>query len=257
MPFTFFVRCDNQICDLYGSPLAIYEQHQKLWDDMRSAGNEFGWHPHLYRSERSCYVPIRSPREGVEILWTTWEAVRTLSFQVQCVRLGEAWHSSETMRALDEMKLRIDSTAVPGRRRCDEARSFDWESTPNRPYHPKANDYRVPGSGELEILEVPMTTASIKTSYDNVPLRRYLNFAYHEDLFQEWLRNYLCSVASTELNHLVIICHPDEFLERPSNPLYSYDFESFRMNLQHLQDVLLTVEQPFRFCVLSDVLTLT
>lgn len=253
--FTFFLRCDNQIRDLFGTYLGLYHEYRELWDRLVFEGHEFGWHPHLYERVGDQYVPLRRPEECCVQLREAWKEVRTLEFPVTTVRIGEAWHSTETMRELDALGLCVDSTAVPGRRREDSLRSFDWVATPNHPYHPAPGDYRVSGGEDgLSILEVPMTTSFVKTSYDREPMRRYLNPTFHRHIFRAALDGYLQALGAAEDAHLVLIFHPDELLAREPNGLYSYDWNCFLDNLRLLVDSLATGRRQFEFCRLRDAL---
>ncbi len=253
--YTFFVRIDNQMRDIYGSYLGIYYKYRELWDNLRACGNELGWHPHLYQCLADRYVPLRNPETCSDILREAWNEISTLDFEVTSARIGEAWHSNQTMCTLDHLGLSIDSTAVPRRYRNDNVRTFDWSVTQNKPYHPSSNDYRIPGNKDcLKILEVPMTTSPIKTSYDREPLPRYLNLTYHSDLFQTGLQNYLNQLDSDENHHMVLIFHPDELLTRESNGLHAYGWKSFKHNLDILMDCLTFSGYEFRFCCLREAL---
>lgn len=255
IPYTFFLRCDNQIRDIYGAYLGIYYEHQELWNSLIESGNELGWHPHLYKMHEGSYIPLRNKDKCCDILEQAWEEIAVIDYKIKSVRLGEAWHSTETMCALDSIGLQVDSTAVPGRSRQDELRSFDWKPTPNRPYHPSIYDYRVPGETDsLEILEVPMTTTIIKTDYDRVPLRRYLNPTYHSELFNDGMVNCLTEVKKEGIGDIVLIFHPDELLGHEPNGLYSYDWNTFTSNIDSFQNMLCEYDVDWKFCCLRDVL---
>jgi hypothetical protein len=252
--YTFFVRCDNQIRDLYGSPLALYYEHQRLWDELRAARNEFAWHPHLYERRGEAYFPLRSPAASVRILQETWRDLSRLPFPVVSVRLGEVWHCNEAMRALDSLGLHVDSTALPGRARNDGLRCFDWTPTPNRPYHPSSLDYRVPDrENALGILEVPITTSPIRTEYDlKGPVPRYLNPVFHPELFRAGLDGYLSELQPNRDYDLVLIFHPDELTPRTPNGLYSYDWKHFTRNVEFLVASIGRHGHDCRFCCLEE-----
>lgn len=220
---TWFVRADNQLSEVYGSAAYLLEHFSTHWRALRGAGHLIAWHPHVYRRERE-WVPETDPQRCAEQLERIHAELR--GHVLPAVRMGEAFHSNATMHTLDRLGVRIDSTAIPGRKRNDGERCFDWEPTTNAPYHPSRGDYRVPGTDALSILEVPMTSIPIRAPYDEAPLRRYMNLAYRAEL-----------LADAELDGLptiVTIVHPEEAMVRPENPLYGDGLEEVERNLRAL-----------------------
>jgi len=253
IPFTFFLRMDEQIGELEGDTLAIYKRHEPLWRNLQQSGNELGWHPHLNYRNGGEWLPQRDAQAACHSLEESWQAVRTLRFPVRCVRMGEAWHCSETMRTVDRLGLRIDSTAVPGRCRQDTMRAFDWSVTLNRPYHPSCADYRTPGKGDaLGILEIPMTTTPMLAPYDDAPVRRYINPTYRPRFFAAGLDGVLAQSSDLEDLHVVLIFHPDELLERRPNDLHAFGWDTFLDNFDTLTSRLAETGASYRYRCLGD-----
>jgi peptidoglycan/xylan/chitin deacetylase (PgdA/CDA1 family) len=226
---TWFVRADNQLAELYGTAAYLLETHARLWASLRAAGHALAWHPHVYRRDGDTWLPETDGIRCADRLREIASELRAGGHWFQAVRIGEAFHSNETMQALDELGLKVDSTAIPGRRRDDGVRSFDWEPTANTPYHPSRADYRVPGEDALAILEVPMTTVPIQAPYDQAPLRRYVNLAFRHDL--------LSTAVEGELDGLpliVTLTHPEEAFSNPPNPLFGGGLENIAANLDML-----------------------
>lgn len=243
---TWFVRADGQIADAYGTPAHLLEQHDALWRSLASAGHEIAWHPHLYRRVADgAYVPETDPVACAEQLERLHEALTAAGRTFRVVRIGESFHSNQTMHAVDRLGYRIDATAIPGRGRADADRVFDWEPTPNEPYHPSVADYRVPGNPALRILEVPMTTVPILAPYDAAPLRRYVNLAVHPGMLRPGLGAFLGNGARV----LATILHPDEVRPQKAHALLSNSLETVRENL----DFILT-SADVRSCVMSELL---
>ena len=229
---TLFLRVDRQIADVYGDAMELVRRHGAMWRAFADEGHELAWHPHLYRATPDGYVLETDPEAGADLLRGTWDAMRQGGFEPVSVRIGEAWQCNATMHALSALGLRVDSTAVPGRTRDDAKRRFDWGPTPNRPYHPARHDYRVSGGADaLPILEVPMTTVPIRAPYDTRPVARYLNPTYHAAIWREAVSSLL---AGDPCRDVVLICHPDELMPRPSNDLHSFGWDDFLRNLDHL-----------------------
>jgi hypothetical protein len=239
-PVTWFVRADSQLADTYGDPAYLLHSHAPLWNGFTASGDEIGWHPHLYQRDRAsgAYVPDRDAERCADTLTELHQALAAAGFGFDSVRLGEAFHGNATMRRLSALGLKVDSTAIPGRRRNDEQRVFDWEPTPNEPYHPAPGDYRVPGrAGSLPILEVPMTTVPIQAPYDPAPLKRYVNLAYHHALFQEGFTAHLLGLppGSGGEAFVTTILHPEEVAAgAPSHPLYSFSLDGVGRNLDFM-----------------------
>lgn len=240
--YTVFLRCDEQIETLEGDCTALYDRHQTLWDSIRSNGNEIGWHPHLY---------VRDVQKGSDQIRRVHDCLVCKPTGFESVRVGEAWHSTATMNLLSSLGYKVDSTAIPGRKRQDDVIDFDWEPTPNRPYYPFRTDYRTgrpsPSSDTLTILELPMNTAAMQTDYDQAPLKRYLNPCFHPHLFRQGLDNFFNSSANASAMTLTLNFHPGELLPRQPDGLYSFSWSSFERNLDILQHMLETSGAAYRW----------
>lgn len=233
---TWFVRADNQLDEVYGDPAWLLCEYASIWSDLRRAGHSIGWHPHVVRrDENGLFVAETDDGRCADALRAIHASLAASGFTFTVSRIGEAFHGNESMRVLDELGMAVDSTAIPGRRRDDGARFFDWSGTPNRPYHPSVADYRVPGRPALSILEVPMTTMLVEAPYDGRPLPRYLNVAYHGEIFRAAVGRHLESLG--EGNHVIVtILHPEE-VWGPGHALYGHDLQT----VEHNVDFFLTL----------------
>jgi peptidoglycan/xylan/chitin deacetylase (PgdA/CDA1 family) len=228
VPATWFVRADNQLAEVYGDAAWLLAERAALWGDLRGAGHDLGWHPHIVRRENGAFVPETDDVRCAEALRGVHASLAAGGFTFTASRIGEAFHGNESMRTLAELGLAVDSTAIPGRRRADAARRFDWSGTPNGPYRPSAADYRVPGEPALDIVEVPMTAAPVQAPYDERPLPRYLNLAYRAEIFRD---------AVTRLGEvavIVTILHPEEARVGAEHPLYAHDLRAVAENVDFL-----------------------
>lgn len=235
---TWFVRADNQLGEVYGHAAWLLRERAPLWDALRGAGHAIGWHPHVVRRDESgAFAAETDDVRCAAALRAIHASLAAEGFSFSAVRIGEAFHGNESMRALDELGLAVDSTAIPGRRRDDAARRFDWSGTPNAPYRPSAADYRVPGQPALSIVEVPMTAVPVQAPYDDAPLPRYLNLAYRSAIFRDAVRRHL-ERAGSEV--LVTILHPEETRGPGGHALYAHDLQTVTDNL----DFLLGLGEP-------------
>jgi peptidoglycan/xylan/chitin deacetylase (PgdA/CDA1 family) len=236
---TWFVRADNQLDELFGDPAYLLQSHKDLWQKLRDDGDEIAWHPHIYHREPDSnrYAADYDEQRGADKLRAVHRRLCAQGYRFESVRIGEAFHGNALMQTLDELGLRVDSTAIPGRVRSDATRRMDWGPTPNYPFHPSRSDFRVPAADSLRILEVPMTAILVMAPYDPKPLPRYANLSYHAPIFAEAMDRHLRAVASqkAEESFLTLIVHPDEVIpRREASPLYAYSLDEVKRNLDSL-----------------------
>lgn len=252
LPITWFVRADGQLRDILGSPLYLLEKFQGLWTEVQSAGDEIGWHPHLYR--QACGTDTASlivdAREAVEELQRLWDALSGASHQFKCFRNGEGWHHPETLDAVERLGFRWDCTALPGMQ-APNGHPMNWLGAPNHPYFPDHADVRRPGRAR-GLLEIPMNTWSVKAPYDSKPRLRYMNPAVHEELFQNAVDTLKGSIGQG-LHIWSLILHPDEvFAEAGPDRLYARTPEAVRRNLQTLVAFFEEEGHRVRFTTISE-----
>jgi hypothetical protein len=259
-PVTWFVRADNQLREVYDSAAYLYQTYGHLWRDLANTGDEIAWHPHLYEWEaHSCkYVVDTDEMRCAFKLREIHAELKAQELALQSVRVGEAFHGNALMHSFCELGLRVDSSAIPGRRRTDEARTFDWLPTPNEPYFPSQLDYRIPGekSEQLPILEVPLTTMPVRAPYDSAPLRRYINLTYHHHLFRDAFSAHLENIdgAKGKAIFITMILHPEEVCNGSgkSPALYSYSLKEVVRNLTFILETLEALSHQVRFLRMKD-----
>jgi hypothetical protein len=172
------------------------------------------------------------------------------------IRIGEAYHSNELMLFLAELGLRADSSCLPGRKRSDDEKLFNWESSPNHPYHPSSHDYRIPGMPELRFWEIPMNTVLTKVSYDKAPLLRYYNPAFHPAAFNEGMAAFL-----SEHRIVVTVMHPFEIIadlfsdsKEKAHPLISFDIRAVEKNIKAIMSTAYSIGKKVRFVTMNELL---
>lgn len=255
-PITWFLRCDDLVADCHGSYTYLYDREQPFWESATAAGDELGIHPHfcVKDSISSLYSRVHAPDLSRFQLTRAHEALRNAGVQTSSIRVGESFHCNELMLLIDELGYRVDSTAIPGRRRHDTERVFDWVGTPNHPYRPSLSDYRKAGTPALSLLEVPMTSMLFKADYDSKPMLRYASLTYRTDIFSAGLRDFLRSPRNSQDLPLVFIIHPAELNERLSSDsltqLYSFDIKSLRRNVDLVLQVIAECGGTYTFSTL-------
>jgi hypothetical protein len=239
---TWFVRLDAGIAAAHGRPDALLVDHAPLWRALRTAGHEIAWHHHAVQPGAATVPETRRDRicQSLQQLAPYAQAHALVS-----VRLGWAHADARILSCLDDLGFTVDSTALPRPAYSWDAVPRDWEGAPTHPYHPARNDHRRAGTPACALLEVPLTVAAIPSPSDTrAHVLRYLNPAYHPDVFDQAIR------AVTDLPVIVTVTHPYECVPAEAHatasttrahPLLAHDLEALRRNLTRLT----TLGRPF------------
>lgn len=234
-PFSVFLRSDFQIKTIYGSYDYLLANNPKLIDKIIRLNGEINWHIHLYQQNGSNWRQINETDEMCERFITDFESVKKISeINSKIVRIGECVMNNKLMSCIDNQGILIDSTALPGRIRKDNEKSFDWSLTTNNFYHPSKKDYRLKSDDNYNLLEVPMSTIITKTDYDKEPLKRYFNLAFKTNILFQNFESYVMNN-----DHLVVITHPFEVISKGHHGLISYDINTFENNISLLKEKVL------------------
>jgi hypothetical protein len=255
IPLTWFVRCDRQVETYHQDAAYLLKEYEPWWLSRQDFGDELQWHAHLYRNENGFWKQESEPEQLAEDLEIGLTAFKQNWNTPSAIRIGENYHSNELMSILDRMGLPLDSTALPGRNRQDEEKSIDWTCTPNHPYIPSEEDYRIAGKPECSIWEVPLNTVPTKVAYDNQPILRYINPAFQVGVIDQGLAQFF-------RNHKVLTCvtHPFELVpdffsdsHYSSHPLVAFNAHAFSSNLKTIVEIAKS-QGRFRFVTISQLL---
>lgn len=226
---TWFVRIDEQMGALYGSPDYIFKKHDEKIAWLKDHGHEIGWHFHSYRKSGSGW--FQNPDAGDVALELERMYPIAREYDLEILRMGWAYHNNETMKMAASLGLGMDSSAFPRPRYLWDNRLRDWSTSALYPYFPSTRDYRVSGNPCYSLLEFPITTAVIPAAGDtDSDVVRYINPAYRHEIF--------CSAFERTLTNFVnMVCHPYEFLENDKqHTLISFQPETLRKNMKWLRD---------------------
>ena len=220
--FTWMLRSDDQLAELLGDPAYVAATFRGFWDERRASGDEIGWHPHTWRysEHEGVWYQEREDVDWIQLcLKEGYEALARI-YPIQVAKTGWTWHSNDTMRLFSEFGLRVDLSALPGmsyRGSIPGTRlplgQYDWRRAPQEPYHPRPDDYQLPGNGHaLGITEVPNWTFPVPRSrwlyhaFRGRSKRDFANPAKHPRLMRDAFGN----PPST----LPFVCyfHPEELL---------------------------------------------
>ena len=159
--------------------------------------------------------------------------------------------NNSIMSCLPKVGIKVDSSAIPSRKRQDNI-AFDWIGTPTHPYFPDVCDYRKEGNIEnanKKILEVPLSTILTRTSYDNEPKKRYLDFSFQNRIIQSQIENLV------QKNDLIVgIIHSWLLMENSIHEeLISYDIMDFIKNISSLLQACDKAGKKIRCVTLSEL----
>ena len=243
---TWFVRLDDQIGAIFGSPAAIVERHAALLSDLRSRGHEVGWHPHSYaRTSDGRWRQNTDEAQVVDELARLAPVARRHGCST--VRCGWGFQTNRTMQVLSGAGFAIDSSAIPRPRYRWETSVKDWTTTPVTPYHPAIADYRVAGDPSLPILEVPMSVAVVRAATDTEVVVRYLNPSFHHELFAPAVASWIGAH-----DHLVTVTHPYETVASGrQDSVIAYDRGALETNICFLEEHTRTSRRSATFMTLS------
>ena len=172
--FTWLLRSDEQMASKYGDPAYLADEFADFWRRRQEAGDEIGWHPHTWRysdAERLWYQE-HSDEDWVRQCLREGFSALARRFPVRSAKPGWTYHDNLTMRIFSELGVKIDLSALPGMahqgsvpRTSHPLGDYDWSRAPQEPYHPRPDDYQLPGNGHaLPILEVPNWTYPVGAS---------------------------------------------------------------------------------------------
>jgi hypothetical protein len=164
----WFLRCDHQINELYGSYNWVLSEFDSIWKSLRKRGDEIGWHPHFWKwddKKNTWFQEIKDKKWMVECLENGFKNISNWLGEIPAVRTGWGYHDNNTMNKLDQLGVKLDLSGLPSLKSqgtildgafCDY---YNWETTSEKPYNPSKQDYRLVGFKPLKILEIPMTVS--------------------------------------------------------------------------------------------------
>ena len=249
--FSFFIRADNQIKYRFDRVSYLFDKYRGFWLDVQGRGDEIGWHPHLYRLRGSVWLP-QTDGPGVERqLKNCFVELPMDSFDIASARIGEGMMTNYAVNTLDRMGIKVDSTALPGRKRNDEERRFNWVKAPSNPYHPSRFDYASPGlpGGSLNLLEIPFTMVRTKAPYDAEPLERYIDLNFNPEILAPGLEAAISNHPFT-----VAVIHPS-FIQGmgEDHELLSPGVDTVKRNIAGLVEAAVNLGRKPRFVRLRDI----
>lgn len=168
LKFTWCVRSDLQIENIYGNAGWCLKEFSSLWRKLEEEGDEISWHPHLARwnsTRKLWFQEIHDEQWMKECIAKGFSAFReNWGKSPASSRMGWVFHNNLTMEQISFLGIKVDFSAVPALSKAIVSKKntrdiydyADWKGSPLHPYHPSCLDYRVPSKGKnLPIWEIP------------------------------------------------------------------------------------------------------
>ena len=246
---TWFVRVDDQLESIYGSPTYLLEHYGNMWRSYSEVGDEIAWHPHLYRRNQNRWELEIDQEPLHRQMEKAYQSMWDLGYKPLSSRIGEAYGSLDLMMKLEALGLFCDSTAMPGRKRKDASRTIDWGPTPQTPYYPSKSDYRVSGEDHFNLLELPMSMVTTQTGYDKKPLKRYVDLSFRNDVIGMGIREYV-----NDASLFITVTHPAGVLNEiydGEHGLVGFSMDNFRANVETIIEACESAGRTFEFVTIN------
>jgi len=239
IPITWFIRCDDTISNELKHAGSFLDYISKFIIKREKIGDSFGFHPHFYKKIKNDKWEFEDRKSFQEnIIFRAVEGWKKYFGQYpKLSRMGEAYMNNNIAKTLDLIKVKIDSTALPNRKRIDKIFNFDWTKTPEEPYKPSIKDYRKPGTISRNFIEIPFTMIPIKTYYDKDYYKRYFNLAFKNSLIKNALKNF-----TNDSKKIIATFHPHELFYKKNNKLFINEPLDLNNNINFIEQKFCDIE---------------
>lgn len=233
---TWFIRVDNGIKEKYGEADYLLKRYSNQLEWLKDNGHELGWHAHC-KYGTGVYQNLEEKERTkliIEELDNNIHIVLENGLQ-RCFRMGSCLMNDTILNYLESSGVEIDCSALPRPQYPWVDKMVMWKDTIQKAYYPSINNYQITSLNKSEcrkIIEVPMTTLEISTSYDSISdIKRYINVAYKNKVFRQ--------AISMINDDCVFIMHPEDIWSKnkKKHELLSYSKIDLRENLILVKDV--------------------
>ena len=235
IPQTWFVRVDSQIRYYHGKSDWLLDKYSKFWRKITKNHGGIEWHIHLNKLNKDNSWSNENKQAVVKrMLIENYRIFKSYKIP-NCIRIGEAVMTNNIAKIIKNLKIQADSSSLPGRKRRDKTKFFDWSKSLNEPYYMNNKNYQKEAltNKKSNLLEVPMNTILSKCQYDKKPIKRYYNLSFYKKILTKELNNYTKSK-----NYLVTMTHPYEvvkiFKNKYNSKLISFSENEFKKNIEQI-----------------------
>ena len=155
-PITWLIRADETVRHCTGDYASGYTTRRELWSRLAERGHELGWHMHLLSRDAATGAFVFDAQPG----WlAAAHGALSRHFPVASTRTGWNYGSDALYRALDELGVKLDFSALPGQRAWyrfgPTTVDVDWLRCAEQSYRPGRDSYQRPSLPALDLIEVP------------------------------------------------------------------------------------------------------
>jgi len=230
---TVFIRVDFQTKYIFGKEDFFLNNYHDEIKYLKSLGFKFGWHFHSHKFENGKWLIESNEKNYLNGIKRYSEIA--LHYELEICRMGWGFHTDKSIKLIDNLGFRIDSSAIPRPNYKWSNNLTDWSESSTSWYYPSKKNFRVQGLNNYKVLEVPITTSIIEHKNDTKKnVVRYINPAYEKKCFIDLF------YKNKFLNKIVSITHPYEISEinHPSyNGILSFSIDNFLSNLNFLDSM--------------------
>jgi hypothetical protein len=150
--FSWFVRCDPQIADIYGDAAWAADRYAQGFDRLRAAGDEIAIHPHSWRWNDATGQWVHDNADAgwvEEVLETGFDRFAAgFGERARAHRFGSRFLTPAIVAWLSAHDVRVETTLEPGTpalKTLDKTAAFtgivpEQRGVPRRPYRPDPAD---------------------------------------------------------------------------------------------------------------------
>lgn len=236
---TWYIRLDEKVQSSFGSADHYFGKHHNKISWLQQNGHETGWHFHAW--DMSGGKAKQEIREA-EVCRAMRDVKPYLQrWNLQHLRMGWGYHSNQTMALAAELGMKTDASALPKPAYAGEKSTRNWEFTGDLVYKPSVADYRITGTPELDITEIPATCMRLPLPSDKEP-----NMMRVADL--SWNTAWFETLIASERKLIHTISHPAAlFGTIASSTLNRHSIDNWIHNLNALQ------QAGYRFATIPEL----
>jgi glycosyltransferase involved in cell wall biosynthesis len=178
--FTWLLRIDPQIGEVYGSSTWLITEYEQAWSRLGEDGDDFGVHPHTWRWKDGWVADHADSAWVAHCSAVAIDGYREAFNEPPPIhRHGDGFMTTALSRHLDDQGVLVDLSLEPGRGPAkslapgEETTGWlpDTRSVPTFAYRPARDDFRAPDNSRRQGLAMLPLTPGVKLALTEVRSR--------------------------------------------------------------------------------------